>query len=79
MLVDTYLISQAQVAHRLGVTPKYLREFANGQRNLSNKTLDEIEYFITDLYKPLLKSELPDSKEELLSFLEFLRPPVEEK
>lgn len=74
ILVETYLINQAQLAYRIGVQPKYLREFTNGSRNIGNKRLDDIEEVISELYKPILDDELPSTPEELNNLLEIIRP-----
>lgn len=74
MLIETYLINQAKVAHRLGFDPKYLREFVNGTRGrIGDQNLDKIEELIFDLYKPILESELPDNIDDVMKLIEFIK------
>lgn len=74
LLAEKYLVNQAAIAHNLGFTPKYVREFANEDRNLGNKNLDRIENLIFDLYKPILLDELPDSEDGVRNLIKFIKP-----
>lgn len=72
ILVNRYLINQAKLAHELGFSPQYLREFSTGVRGMRHPNLTKLEDMIIDLYSALLENEVPDSEEELERFIDTL-------
>ena len=73
ILIDTYMINQAKMAHKLGFAPQYFREYINGSRHrIKDQNLDKIEELIFDLYQPILEKELPEDMDGIKQLLKFI-------
>lgn len=58
ILFDKYFIARPKLSRAIGYRNTHIADFMRGAKNLSDKTLDDIESYIFDLYEPLLKDEL---------------------
>ena len=72
LLSKKYFVRQAPIAESIGLRPTYLRDFSNGNKNMSVDRLNLVEYFINDLYGGIIEYEVPQTRGEFDSFIKDL-------
>ena len=59
ILEDKYLINRPKLARAIGLNPSYFADVVDGRRgNMNHPNMDKIEFFINDLYEPILRDEI---------------------